>query len=145
VLVTSRFSEVAVLEQVEQEGLRMIPKSLCQFVPIVIAPQHSADLIVQIDDDPLVRQVWSMLAFSKKLRMRQFGSWDEFFAVEPAIDRGARIYVDVDLGASIGGLDVSRALHEKGFENIYLSTGYYLSAEKVPPFVKGVIGKEPPF
>ncbi len=57
------------------------------------------------------------------------------------------VYVDSDLGGGIKGELVSEEVFHKGYQNIYLATGYVASDLdlKSSPWIKGVHSKKVPF
>ena len=60
-------------------------------------------------------------------------------------DKGVPIYIDSNLGGAVKGEDISKDLHERGFTNLYLATGY--SHKRFPrlPWLQDIVGKEVPW
>ncbi len=105
-------------------------------------------LFVLVDDDFLVHMTWKMIAEKTGVRLLTFLSEEELSKNLHEIDNDANFYIDKKLANSVDGIEVARNLSEKGFTNIYLATGsdYLLEGiETRYPFIKGVIGKSPPF
>src|SRR3990167_124965 len=55
------------------------------------------------------------------------------------------IFIDSDLNDTVRGQDFAQELYKKGFTNIYLATGYRIADFGEMPWIKAVVGKEPPF
>jgi signal transduction histidine kinase/FixJ family two-component response regulator len=145
VLVTSHFEEPKILEGCKRAGVRLIPKGLAGFVPIVLRPTKEVVDVILVDDDPLVRLVWSRAASHAGLQFRSFGSQEEFISVAGAFGASATVYIDCDLGNGVRGEDITLRARELGFQKIYLSTGYDPGTIRSDLPISGVIGKVPPF
>ena len=101
--------------------------------------------IILIDDDEIVRRLWKYQADRTGLNFSSFASIDEFLNSEHQIHLESFIFVDSNLGEGIKGEVESRKIADKGFQNIYLATGYQENDLKIPGWIKGVFGKEPQF
>lgn len=146
ILVTSRYEEDKVREKCERLGVRLIPKAMSGFVPIEIEkPKELFDAILIDDDKELVHVVWDTIAKNKGLNIKMFSTPQEFFLNVDEISRKTPIYVDVSLGTGIKGTDIAEEIHKFGFFDITLTTGYDADSIEQPSFIRGVIGKEPPF
>jgi signal transduction histidine kinase len=144
ILVTSHFEEAGLRERCEQLGLRLIPKDMAGFVPIIIEEEQKADAVL-IDDDALVHLSWEHCAKSKQIVLALFSTAEEFINVSHKFARNVSVYLDVRLANGIRGEVVAKQLSELGFENIYLATGYEPTDFENLPFIKGIIDKYPPF
>lgn len=98
-----------------------------------------------IDDDPTIHLVWNMVAKDVGKTVRVFAKTEAFLAVAQQIAKTTPIYVDSNLGEGIKGEEVTKAIHDLGFRNIYLATGYSAADFGPLPWVKGIIGKDPPW
>jgi len=98
---------------------------------------------VLIDDDPLVRLVWKTSARNQGVALQAFSSPREFSSL--AVPPSTPVYIDSELGQETKGQDFARELHSQGFANLYLCTGH--SPESLPPmpWIKQILGKEPPW
>jgi len=152
ILVTSRYEEPEVLTGCRKLKARLIPKGLAGSVPMRVETAALAETpkgerldAVLIDDDPLTRMVWENDAADLGKRLRTFSTVAEFFKEAGGIDRTTPVYVDSNLGEGVEGTVESRRIHEMGFGEVYLATGY--APEKFAGFthLRGVIGKEPPW
>ena len=52
---------------------------------------------------------------------------------------------DSDLGEEIKGEYIAKNLYDQGYKNVYLATGYHPSDFDHLKWLKGVIGKTPPW
>lgn len=149
VLVTSRFEEASLLEECRKLQVHVIPKGLAAYVPIRVLERRSAGSerwdVVLIDDDPLVRRTWEMAAARVGKKVRAFGSAADFFKDSEAFDRKTPVYVDSSLADGEKGEEESRRIHELGFGEIYLATGYETRKSPALSHLRGVVGKDPPW
>lgn len=156
ILVTSRYEEHHVMDGCKKLGIRLIPKGLTGFVPINIqasskeADQLAAEIITQlqyilIDDDELVQNMWKLMAKKAGKSFLGFIAPTDFFKIIDKVPKSAFIYVDSSLGDGIKGEEVAKQLHELGFPNLYIASGYKRDHFSHLIFLKGVQGKEPPF
>lgn len=150
ILVTSRFEEQGVRKTFISRNIRMIPKSLAGFVPIRLDSEKRRDIpedieCVLLDDCPITRCNWELVARIQGKRLITFSHPSSLMEHLGAIPKQVSIYVDMNLSDGIKGDAVSRELFENGFENVYLSTGAMPSGEHEYWWVKGIIGKDPPF
>ncbi len=99
--------------------------------------------VVLIDDCPLIRQSWRIFLERRGVNLHSFASAQEFDLVCENFDRSTPLYIDLELGRGVSGLDVSRTYFERGFETIYLATGHERT-EARPFYIHGVVGKTPP-
>ena len=100
---------------------------------------------VLIDDDPLVRMSWKMVAQQKGKALLVFSNIEECREKLEMISRSTPIFIDSQLGVGVKGEDFALELHHIGFTEIFLSTGYRSSDLGQISGVKGVVGKDPPF
>ncbi len=146
ILVTSRFDERHILSRCEDLGVRLIPKGMASAVPIEITALVADPVdAVLIDDDPLTLASWKMAADLQHKKIRCFAEPNEFIAKQGEFSKDSPIYIDVNLGRNISGVDVAKRVFALGFRNLYLSTGYSASDFSELTFLKGVVGKSPPF
>jgi hypothetical protein len=117
------------------------------FVPININSPDicgSAWEVVLLDDDPLVRMMWKMAAQEQGKRFIAFEKPEALYAEILNLGPKTRVYIDSDLGAAQKGQDIALDLYKRGFTELYLATGYDANALEPMPWLKGIIGKEPP-
>lgn len=151
ILVSSRFEEVSVRLGCENLGVRLIPKNLAGFVPITVIASSVTKLqtevidAVLIDDDDLVHMNWKMAAKRKNKIVRVYAGAEEFWKESGAFPKDTPIYVDSNLADGVKGEDVSWMMGKKGFSNLHLATGYEASQFEEMPWLKGIVGKDPPW
>lgn len=145
-LVTSRFEEESVRSKCELLGVRLIPKNMVEHVEInVLSPATSPKMVVLVDDDELIRDLWSNRAVSQKINLNAFSSVDAFNNAVNEFDKDCAIYLDVGLGNGEDGVTLARSLNQRGFSNLWLCTGYDSDLFSEESYLKGVISKAPPF
>ena len=152
ILVTSRYEEPEVLEGCRKLKTRLIPKGLAGSVPMRVEASAPTETFegerldaVLIDDDPLTRMVWENAASDRGKRLRTFSTMEEFFKAAGGLDRATPVYVDSNLGEGVEGAAESLRVHELGFGEIYLATGYEPGRFAQLKHLRGVLGKEPPW
>lgn len=159
ILITSRFEEKGILSECKRLKVRMIPKGLAGFVPIAIpvyqeirgaqVAQDALDIqtpsVVLLDDDPLVRMNWKLTARLHGLSFCSFSEPVAFFEALKDWPKDIHIYLDSMLGEDIRGEEIAKTLHGQGYTNLSLATGYDADALPSMPWIKEVVGKEPPW
>jgi hypothetical protein len=106
-------------------------------------PPVEADAIF-IDDDALIRQAWQMRAKDSGKRLQLYESAEAFRKIRAHVPRTIPIFIDSSLGDGVKGEEFAKELYGEGFRELYLSTGYPASFFGAMPWLKGVIGKDPP-
>ena len=101
--------------------------------------------VVLLDDDALVRMTWTVAAKSKGIRLAAFKTPAELLAAVVGLPKDTPIYLDSELGEGLKGEDVARGLHAKGFSSLHLTTGHPPETLPPMPWIKRVVGKEPPW
>ncbi len=156
ILVSSRYEEPHIRDCCDRLGVKLIPKVMAGFVPIKIkqlerfytneltVTKIKYDLCLIDDDVQIIHALWSLAAKSKGLNIMMFATPEEFVSASDKIDRHTPIYVDVSLGNNVNGLDVANTIHNLGFENINLATGYESTSLKAPNFIRHIVGKDFP-
>ncbi|MGB0454252.1 MAG: sensor histidine kinase [Bacteriovoracaceae bacterium] len=144
ILVTSHYESGEIRKRCEKIKVPLLPKNLAPFVPISINKEASTDAVF-IDDDDLVRNLWKIKASLKDVKLKTFSNKDDLIKFLPEIQKFTPIYIDSNLGEDIKGEDLALELHDQGFSEIFLATGYDPSNYEGCHYLKGVIGKTPPF
>ena len=100
---------------------------------------------ILIDDDYLVQGAWELSAIQKNKCIKLFQSPSQFFAQSKYIPHETPIYIDSNLSHKLKGEFVAKEIHEQGFKNIYLTTGFSNHELTLMPWIKGVLDKNPPW
>jgi len=146
ILVTSRFEEVVDIQSFKDLDLRLLPKIFLSAIPLEVGTPEKREIdCVLIDNDSLVHLTWGDSARRHGKRLRIFSSPDPFFDLASSLRRDTTIYVDSDLGNSLKGEDVVRQVVELGFTNVIMETGFHPDQFAKFPWVRKVIGKDPPW
>lgn len=148
-LVTSRYDEESIIERCEQNNVGLIPKAMAGFVPInsnqtIISPDKKISNIL-IDDDNLMHMAWKMEAQKNNLEFHSYLTIDEFLNDSSQFNEDSFIYIDSNLSDGVKGEIESKHIYEKGFQNLYLATGYSPSDIDKPFWIKKVVSKRPTF
>lgn len=101
--------------------------------------------MVLIDDDPMMRMTWIFAAEDAGKKIATYSSFDEFINEIDNYNKSTIIYIDSDLGKDIRGEICAKHLFDKGFIEIHLATGHSKEQFSNMPWLKSVLGKEPPF
>jgi signal transduction histidine kinase len=110
-------------------------------LPVVNLSKH----IVLLDDSVSVTMSWELEAERYGYQLNAFNNIEKFMKYMEVCDKTAEVYVDSDLKVKKTGLAVLKKLHEKGFRNLYLQTGSDPEQYRDFLWLKGVLGKNPPF
>lgn len=99
---------------------------------------------ILIDDDDLIHELWKMAAKDKAINLSCFSDVEEFLSNSSAFDPDAIVYIDSNLKDAKGEEEAIK-VNKAGFQNIFIATGYDSESISAPEFIKGVVGKRPPF
>ena len=111
-------------------------------VPRYVYPNRA----ILLDDDPAMQSVWSLVAKRKGVELFSFTHPPELLQRIEKFPNEIAIFLDSDLGqAADRGEDVAKTLHDLGYYNIFLSTGFDPCSFPNLPWIRGIIGKQPPW
>ncbi|MFO0578074.1 MAG: hypothetical protein U1A78_29055 [Polyangia bacterium] len=102
---------------------------------------------VLVDDDELVHLTWRLAAERAGVRLLTLASAEAALDHIPALAKHTALYIDVKLRGGLSGEQLAYRLHQEGFSNLFLQTGYDVSTipAQAMPWLKGIVGKEPPW
>ena len=92
-----------------------------------------------------MRTTWAFAASESDKKIATYSSVEEFITVINEYTIDTIIYIDSDLDQGIRGEIEAKKLFDLGFKEIYLATGHAPNRFKNIPYIKSIIGKEPPF
>ena len=146
ILVTSCFEDITIRTRCEKMGVKIIPKSYVPYIQIIPIPgtEHSSNMVF-IDDDEMMRTTWIFAAEEAGKSISTYSSYEEFINELNSYSKSTTIYIDSDLGNNIKGEVCAKHLFDKGFSEIHLATGHSKDRFDHMPWIKTVVGKEPPF
>lgn len=146
ILVTSHYEESEIRHVCERFGLKIVPKSLAMCVPISFQNGQSLqpDCVI-IDDDDGVLEAWRCRALASCKKVAAFESVEEFMQAMHNYPRNIPIYIDSELRSNIKGEIAAKAIHDNGFTEIFLATGYSEIKIRDYPWLKSIVEKDPPF
>jgi hypothetical protein len=128
--------------------IRIIPKVLAATVPIEISTE--ADFAttrpvscVLIDDNALTLSTWTKMLTHAGHRILALPNFSEFLRLAYRVPKTTRIYVDQNLGHERGD-EITRRLFQRGFTELYITTGESPEKYERLPWLKGVRGKRVP-
>jgi signal transduction histidine kinase len=141
-LVTARNEEDAIQRRCAKSGIKLLPKSLVNYLKILTEdiPEQS---IVLIDDDRLIIWNWKTYCQKKGLSFTGFSSVDQFLAESTQYSSKTLIFIDSNLGGDVKGEIESEKIFNLGFSNIYLATGYDKHYFEKPLWIKDIFSKSP--
>ena len=146
ILVTSCFEDLALRTRCENIGVKIIPKSNVPYIQIIqLSNKNTNNKFVFIDDDEAMQTTWSFAAEEAGEDISTYSSFEEFVTEIDTYSMDTVIYIDSDLGNNIKGEVCAKELFDKGFTEIHLATGHSPDRFNSMPWIKSIIGKEPPF
>ena len=145
ILVSSHFESEIIIERCRKLNIKLIPKTLSGFVPVIFTDDdNKVKEVVLIDDDELVLMNWQISAKKKGIKLIKYKNSKDFYKDIDKIDKETPIYIDSELEEGQKGEDIAKDLREKGFKKIILETGHQSERFKDISWLK-IVGKEPPF
>jgi FixJ family two-component response regulator len=145
ILVTSHFEDINLLKRCKQLNVKILPKSLSGYILIKGMLEDDMVDLIFLDDNEALTQAWELAASFANKSIKTYQSAAKLMEEIDHYDKSTPIYVDSDLNESLTGEDVTKALHEKGFHELYIASGYEPSKFKHCTWIKKVVGKTPPF
>jgi hypothetical protein len=97
------------------------------------------------DDNDLLRMTWQCAAKNAGICLYTYSSPNEFKNAISQFEKTTAIYIDSDLSNGLKGEIFSKELHQQGFTEIYLTTGFAPGHFQNMSWIKSIIGKTPPF
>ncbi len=143
-LVTSRFEETHIRNRCIKLGVRMIPKNLAGFVQIEVLGERVRADAVYIDDDRLMIDTWTLVADQKNKKLFCFHPNEAQFRMK-SIHKDTPIYIDATFLDGTPGEKIAYQLHCQGFTQIYFATGQVPGKFLHLKYLKGILGKDPPW
>lgn len=101
------------------------------------------DLIL-IDDNKSLTKALTLHATAVGKNIAVFNSSHSFRKNLHLYGKDIPIYIDSDLGESVRGEELAKALYDLGFKNLYLITGYEPDTFGEMPWIKKILGKDAP-
>ncbi|RYZ80373.1 MAG: hypothetical protein EOP06_25470 [Proteobacteria bacterium] len=147
-LVTSNFDDSALQSFARKTNLRILPKAILSRIKINHATTRTTDetAIVLLDNDKTMHLAWSAAAKRHNISIRLFSRASDLLSDLTHIPKDVNFYLDLNLDADdLDGISVARKLHNEGYTNLYVSTGAAANRVEAPPFIKGIVGKTPPW
>lgn len=144
ILVTSRYENVKVREEASGLGIKILPKNFAAYIDIEILSSATQE-IVFIDDDEALTSLWQLAGKTSNKQVHVFNRSSEFTKVIHTFKKDTPIYIDSSLAEEIRGEDFAKGLYDQGFSELYLATGYDADHFKPMPWIKKIVGKNPPF
>lgn len=133
-LVTS-FYNIQLLKSQLDPGVRVYSKNqMLNFI--------NHQVVVLIDNDKLMHVEWSHYLKGSKRQIFCFKSVDEFLASNFK-NLQASIFIDWNLGDGLNGDTESEKVHDRGFKNLYFTTGLASTDLNKPVWIKEIYGKNP--
>jgi signal transduction histidine kinase len=139
VLATARSEEINIQQRCAQEGIKLVSKAVINYLDINSSPRN----VVLIDDDKFIRISWMEHFKGRGVPFKSFSSIENFLKDAPAIEKESFIYIDSSLGNGIRGEIEGEKIHNLGFPNLYLATGYLKDDINKPHWIKGIYSKSP--
>lgn len=100
---------------------------------------------VLIDNDELIRFIWEKKAKDKGISLLSLSDPEQlYFYVDRISKTETQIYIDSELDNCVRGEFVAKKLFEKGYKNLFMTTGYAASRFSHYKFLQSV-GKAPAF
>lgn len=143
IFITSNFENPELTHFIGKHNLNIFPKQLYHHLNFASNEKCYYDWVL-IDDDELVHMVWNSSSVNLNKSLVSFYSVSEFLNAEKNIDRRSNIFLDVSFTNGENGIDLSHQIHNLGFKQISLVTGYDAESLTVPQFIHSILGKEPP-
>ncbi|MBL6991598.1 MAG: HAMP domain-containing histidine kinase [Bacteriovoracaceae bacterium] len=148
ILITSHYENNEIRFRCKKIGLKLIPKSLANIVPIKspVVKDIAMYNTIHCDDDKYLRMSWKMSNNDPKVNILSIANPKEFSEYEKDVSKEASFYIDYDFGnGNISGLEWAKELYTKGYRKLFLSTGHSETAIKDTSHLLGFVSKRAPW
>lgn len=142
-IITNQYIDKKYQEILIENKIKIVPKKVIEFIKNDFFQYESH--YVLIDNSQIVIDTWTLKSYVKNINFNGFTDVNEFLSFINTIDKKTNIYIDFNLECDVNGKDLAMDVYSKGFENLYLCTGYEKNEFQPMGFIKDVVGKEPPF
>lgn len=143
VLVTNKYDCQEVRERAQSLAVKILPKNCAIYVQIETICNNQK--YVLLDDDRLVCDLWQFAAKRVGKKITTFQDPESFRKYVQTCRKDITIYIDSRLQPPIKGEVIAKELYDLGYFNLYLASGYPASKFQDVTWVKGIVGKDPPF
>ncbi|MBY0517526.1 MAG: HAMP domain-containing histidine kinase [Bacteriovoracaceae bacterium] len=140
ILVTARADEYEINNRCSELNLKLLPKNLALFIPII---DTSSKKVVLIDDDELVHMSWKREGKKSNIEVSTYYTVQSFLDNFHQYERATKIFIDSNLSGNIKGEIESEKIKSLGFDDLFLATGYSKDHIDKPAWIKDVVGKSP--
>ena len=142
-IITSQCIDKKYQEILIENKIKVVPKLWIELIKNDFFQYDSH--YVLIDDSQIVIDTWTLKSYEKNVHFNGFTDVIKFLSFINTIDKKTNIYIDFNLECGVNGKDLAMDVYSRGFENLYLCTGYEKNEFQPMRFIKDVVGKEPPF
>lgn len=120
-------------------------KGTCVSLRLNLVVDKPYSKIVLCEDSDNIAELWRLAGQAKGIDVTTYRDPDNLINELSLYDNATRFYVDFDLGTTTDGLAVTKVLFQKGYQNLYITTGRDPAEFSHITWIKGVIGKKPSF
>jgi len=149
VLVTGSYDNVELQKKVGETGIKMIPKFLIPLIGVEIGNSitrekslEDAPDFVLVNDEKLMNDYWCLRAEEEEKKILIVSSENELDL--KYLKPSTPIFIHKTLLGLRSGIEVGRALFDKGFHELILTTGDPKASLSDFPLFKRLVGKEFP-
>lgn len=131
----------------KKNGLEIVIQLPIYRSEILTETNPSCPIAILIDNDELIRLIWSKSAQKKGIILYAYKNFELFLEhrKELHFPKDINLYIDSELDDNIKGEDLAIQLSAEGFSQIHLCTGHEKANFENLKFIKSIIGKNPPF
>ena len=140
-LVTSHYENMEVIKRAILCNAYVLPKILASDVKLILNEENSFDEnkdfdLIIVDDAKEFSEVISYLFSSKDKKLRVYHNPYELLSSLLSCDKQIKICFDYDLECPVNGVELAEVLWRKGYNNLYLATGYQTQKMKLPAYLR---------
>lgn len=144
ILVTGIYENTDIRAKAERMGVKLVPKNYIQYIPIEVIDNNIE--VVLLDDHESVTNLWKMRGELMGKRVAVFNDLSSFMQAVQNYSKDVAIYLDSDLNIpEQSGENIALLLHKMGYKNLFIASGYCQEKFNHLSYIKGIVGKEPPF
>lgn len=142
ILVTSHYENHNIIKSAILSQTKILPKLLASCVKLKLKKFSMTDKenfrevdLIFIEDDLEFSEILSYLYTSKNKKIKIYNSPYNFLENIKQYSKKIKICLDFNLNCPVTGLDLAKVLYEKGYENLYLTTGFQMEQNILPHYI----------
>jgi signal transduction histidine kinase len=151
ILVTSHYEDMNIVKKSILLNTKILPKILASRVKLKLSQDLEKDLheednnqnidLVVLENNKELADILSYLYKIRGKFLKIYNTPYQLIEALSYLNKETKICLDYDLSCPVTGIDLAKFLKEKGFQNLYLATGFKIQQSDAPEYLQVLKGK----